>query len=413
MGTDLAGWLAVLLRFTHVVAAIMWIGNSLLFTWMELNLLPPKRSTDKDLLGTLDMLHGGGVFHLQKKVLHPDNIPTPLHWFMWQSYTTWITGFVLLLTLFHTGSGAFLLDPTKSSMPGYLAIIASLAGLLGGWLVYDGIWRSPLKKQPALAIAISLGLLIFVAALYNQAFNGRAVYLQIGAMMGTMMSANVFFHIIANQRKFMAALRAGKEHELSLGKAAKQRSLQNHYMTFPVIFLMLSAHFPQLYSAEWNVAILAVLIVSLILIKYLMNSRYYFKEWLHAIYGAVFTAVCMIFLLLSLPSIYAKNSVTTTAQREVMEGRKVFTSQGCGACHMEGSSDLAPNLHGIFGKTVVLTDQSETIVDAAYLRESIVDPQSRIVQGYTPSMPSFSTLSEEEIQALIAYIQSTSAPPRP
>lgn len=402
MESDLAGWVAVVFRFVHVLAAIMWIGNSLLFTWMELNLLKPKPGASPDLLGTLDMLHGGGVFHLEKKVLEPGRIPSPLHWFMWQSYTTWLSGFVLMLTLYHTGGGTFFVDATKTSLPGWGGVLLSVGGLVAGWLVYDAIWRSPLKARPVAAVALCFVLLMAAAWAFSLIFNGRALYLQIGAMMGTLMSANVFFHIIRNQHRFMAALEAGKPHDVELGKAAKARSLHNHYMTFPVLFLMLSAHFPQLTSAEWNVAILGVLIAGLAFMKYLMNSRYRFADWLPAMGGAFALCVAAIYALLALPG-----AMQAAPSDPAVAGRKLFVSKGCAACHMEGPSALGPSLAGIYGTTQELTDGTKIVVDEAYLTASILDPHKQVVKGYAPVMPSYRvTLADAQIADLVAYIRS-------
>lgn len=309
MEYEIAGWSSVILRFVHVIAAIMWIGNSILFTWMELNLIAPAPAKpDKNgnipenpLLGHLDMLHGGGVFHLEKRIIDPKAIPVPLHWFMWQSYTTWISGVLLLVSVFYIHGGSALMDGTKSSLTGFTPIASSVGGIIVGWLVYDTIWRTKLKDHKAIAVPVSLALILVAAWFYNQFFNGRAVYIQIGVMMGTFMTANVFIHIISNQKKFMASLLAGKPHDLKYGKQAKLRSMHNHYMTFPVLFLMLSGHFPQLTSAERNVPILAVLILSLVAVKFLMNSRYYYRHWLLTIFGSFVTACGIIALLLICP----------------------------------------------------------------------------------------------------------------
>ena len=413
MESDFVTWLGVIARFVHVLAAIMWIGNSLLFTWMEFNLIKPSgEDPDTSKLGVLDMLHGGGVYHLEKRVLKADGIPSPLHWFMWQSYTTWLAGFVLLLTLYHSGSGTFFLDATKSTLPGWAAVGLSLTGILGGWLVYDGIWRSPLRKFPRSALLLSLLLLFTAAAFYNQIFNGRAVYLQIGAMLGTLMTANVFFHIIPNQRKFMAALEAGLPHDLELGKQAKSRSLQNHYLTFPVLFLMLSAHFPQLTGADWNIPILAVLVVSLMLIKLLMNSRYHFRDWLPCLGGTFLFSCSAIFIFLVLPGVI--HSSNSPEQIQIAAGKQLFLGKGCAACHMQGSSALAPDLHGVFGTTQRLADGKEVLADDAYLRESILTPQAKIVQGHHPTMPVFAgLLTEPQVDSLIAYIRSIGGSPPP
>lgn len=412
MNSDWLATLGILFRFVHVLAAIMWIGNSLLFTWMELSLLPARKGRDPDdLLGTLDMLHGGGVFHLEKKLLHPHAIPERLHWFKWQSYTTWLTGFALLAALFYAGHGDALLDSSKTALPGGAAIPLSLGGIIGGWLIYNSLWNSPLKNHPLPGIAASLTALIAAAAFYNQVFNGRAVYLQIGAMLGTLMSANVFFHIMTNQRRFMAALHEGKPHDLELGRQAKRRSLHNHYMTFPVLFLMLSAHFPQLYGAEWNVGILAVIIVTLMLVKHLMNARHHFANWLPVLGCTVITALGILSVLVSLPSALHAAGWTGPAD-PVREGRKLFLSEGCAACHMEGPSQIAPSLTGVFGTRQDLESGESVVVDDEYLKMSLLEPQRHIVRGFAPTMPSFKDrLNEPQIAELIFYIRSIGPKP--
>jgi uncharacterized membrane protein len=399
MESEIAGWLSVVFRFVHVLAAIMWIGNSILFTWMELNLIAPEpgEAEEKpDLLGHLDMLHGGGVFHLEKKIINPQAIPVPLHWFMWQSYTTWISGVLLLVSVFYIHGGAALVDATKTDLTGWRAIALSVGGIVGWWLIYDSIWKTKLKEKPAIAVPLTLALILAAACLFNQYFNGRAVFLQIGAMMGSSMSANVFFHIIRNQKKFMRSLLAGQPHDMKYGKQAKLRSMHNHYMTFPVLFMMLSAHFPQLTSATRNVPVLGVIIVALMAVKHLMNSRYYFKHWLASIF-AVFIAACVLIgAFLATPS----GKITASG-----EGAKLFVSQGCAACHQAGASQLAPELKGIFKSTQTLADDSKIIADEAYLIDSIKQPQHRIVKGYAAAMPTL-PLSEQQIDQLVAYLKS-------
>lgn len=402
MESEIAGWLGVIFRFVHVLAAIMWIGNSILFTWMELNLIPPRPEEEKkDLLGHLDMLHGGGVFHLEKRIINPAAIPVPLHWFMWQSYTTWISGVLLLTCVYYVHGGAALLDATKTSLTGWAAIGLSVGGIVGWWLVYDTIWKTKLKERPMVAVPLTFALLIAAACLFNQCLNGRAVFLQIGAMLGSSMSANVFFHIIQNQKKFMKSLAAGLPHDMKYGKQAKLRSMHNHYMTFPVLFMMLSAHFPQLTSAERNVPILGVIIVSLMAVKHWMNSRYYFKHWLKAIFGTFITACVLIGLLLNMGS-----GKTADSSPAAAAGAKLFVSQGCAACHQMGSSQIAPDLTGISHSTQTLTDASEVVVDEIYLRESIRQPQMKIVKGYAAAMPPFAHLSDEQVEQLVAYLKT-------
>jgi uncharacterized membrane protein len=409
METEMAGWLSVVFRLVHVVAAMMWIGNSLLFTWMELNLIPapPKKDgEDHELLGHLDMLHGGGVFHLQKKIINPAAIPVPLHWFMWQSYTTWLSGVLLLISVFYVGGGSAMLDATKTTLAGSTAICLSVAGILVGWLIYDTLWKTGLKERKWVMVPLSFALILATAYGYNQVFNGRMVYLQIGLMMATCMSANVFFHIIQNQKKFMASLQAGRPHDLKYGKQAKLRSMHNHYMTFPVIFMMLSAHSPQVTSAGQNVPILGVIIATLAAIKFFMNSRYHFRYWL-ATAVAVFTLACLLIsVLLAVPT-----RQEVMAATGVVAGAKRFVSLGCAACHQVGAAQIAPNLVGIYNTPQALADGSTILADEAYLRESILHPQLKVVKGYAAAMPSYAHLPANEIDELLAYIKSLTSTP--
>lgn len=404
MESEIAGWLSIIFRFVHVLAAIMWIGNSILFTWMELNLIAPKPDddrSDKDLLGHLDMLHGGGVFHLEKRLLKPDAIPVPLHWFKWQSYTTWITGILLMASAFYIHGAAALVDATKTSLTGWSAIGLSVGGMLGWWVIYDTIWKTNLKERPRIAVPLTFGLILSAAWFFSHYFNGRAVFLQVGVMMGTAMSANVYFHIIRNQKKFMASLAAGLPHDIKYGKQAKLRSMHNHYMTFPVLFMMLSGHFAQLTSATQNIPILGVIILALMMIKYLMNSRYYFRHWLTAIFGTFLLATGAIAALLAVP---AKTSAGVS--NDVAEGQKLFINQGCAACHQMGAAQIAPDLQGIFNSTQILTNDTKVIADEKYLLDSIRQPQLQIVKGYAAAMPAYSHLSENELFKLVAYLKS-------
>ncbi|MCZ6674163.1 MAG: urate hydroxylase PuuD, partial [Verrucomicrobia bacterium] len=229
MDAGLIEFFNIVFRFIHIVAAIMWIGNSLLFTWMEINLLEDKENDES--LGNMNMLHGGGIFFLEKRVIKPDEIPSRLHIFKWQSYTTWISGFILLVSVFYTRGGTLLLDPSKTDLPAYMGLVISLGSLIGGWLFYDLLWRSPIRNQTIVGLLITFAAILIYASWLETVFNGRAVYLQMGAMLGTWMSANVRFHIMPNQDKMMASLLEGKPHDLKVGKQAKIRSWHNHYIT--------------------------------------------------------------------------------------------------------------------------------------------------------------------------------------
>lgn len=406
MITEFADWSAVVFRFVHVIAGIMWIGNSLLFTWMEINLI--KDDKDPDSLGYMNMLHGGGVFFLDKRILKPGRIPEPLHWFRWQSYTTWISGVILIVSILFVHGGGYLLDTTKTDMNADEAVLLSLVLIVLGFLCYDFFWRSPIKNKPKLGIAITFAAVLLVAAWLDTIFNGRAVYLQLGMIMGTWMTANVYFHIIPNQKKFMANLEAGKEHDLELGKAAKTRSLHNHYITFPVIFLMLSSHYGQLTAAERNVMAMAVIIVALMFIKHMMNVYLTDKLWLPKAFGAFGGAAVLVALLLHVPTAAPKGATEdeTAALLAAVEGKQLITSKGCIACHVQGQNSIAPSLHGLWGTEREFIDGTTAIADEAYIRESILHPGARIVKGFAAAMPAYEELDDDELDALLAYIKS-------
>lgn len=399
MSPELLDFFNIVLRYTHVIAAIMWIGNSLLFTWMEINLL--QRKDDPNLIGYMDMLHGGGVFHLQKRVLKPDTIPSPLHWFYWQSYTTWLSGFFLLVTYFFTRADTLMLDPSKTDLTGTAAIIISLSGIFGGWILYDLYWRSPLKNYLTAGAVVWIVLVVLYTIGLNQVFNGRAVFLQVGMTLGSFMTANVFFHIIPNQRKLMKALRSGEDHNITAGKAAKFRSLSNHYITFPVIFMMLSGHFPVLYGSERRVLILTIIIIALIVIKHMMNIRNTFRPWF---------AISSLAFLGGTAGIVAAIAVPQDSKPEYSElaakGEKRFVQIGCVACHQESSSSMAPILSGIYMSERELANGEKVIADETYLRESILQAPAKVAKGYPPSMPAYTTmLNDTQVDELVAYLK--------
>ena len=235
----------------------------------------------------------------------------------------------------------------------------------------------------------------------DSVFNARAVYLQVGMTLGSFMTANVFFHIIPNQKKIMKALQEGEEHSLNVGKAAKFRSLANHYITYPVIFMMLSAHFPILYGSEQNVLILALIIAALIIVKLMMNQRNSFKPWPAVLIGTFVATTASIAAILSIPQPSA-SQLSPAAEG----GKAVFSQLGCVACHQGANISIAPNLSGLFGKTRELADNTEVLVDEAYLRESILAPNAKIAKGYASAMPIYGPIvNEAQVSQLIAYIK--------
>jgi uncharacterized membrane protein len=410
MSPELIEFFNVVFRFTHVVAAIMWIGNSLLFTWMEINFIKDPKKNTKGAIGHMNMLHAGGVYFLEKRVIDPQNIPEKLHVFKWQSYTTWISGALLLILTFYTRPGTLMLDPSKTDMAGWMATVISLASLVMAWVIYDLIWHSPLKKVPAAAAAVITLSFFAYACWINGFFNGRFVLLQLGAMIGTTMSANVRFVIIPNQKKIMAALLEGKPHDLETGHQAKMRSLTNHYVTFPVIFLMLSAHFPSIYAEYYYLPIVFLISACLVLIKYLTNIYNEFADWLFASIATFVLGVGAVLLIMMIPTPEpesAPGEMPVVVSQDAIIGKELFGSKGCIACHQPIASTIAPSLVGLYGTETKLASGETVLADEAYLHESILFSNAKTAYGYAPSMPGYDgVFSDEEVEQLIAYIKS-------
>lgn len=410
MSPELIEFFNVVFRFTHIVAAIMWIGNSLLFTWMEINFIKDPDKNAKGAIGHMNMLHAGGVYFLEKRVIDPNDIPAKLHVFKWQSYTTWISGALLLILTFYTRPGTLMLDPSKTDMAGWMATVISLTSLVIAWVVYDLIWHSPLKKKPAVAAAV-LTLSLFAYAYWIDGFfNGRFVLLQLGAMIGTTMSANVRFVIIPNQKKIMTALMEGKPHDLEAGHQAKMRSLTNHYVTFPVIFLMLSAHFPLIYGEPYYLPIIFVICAVLVLLKYLMNIYNEFSDWLYASIAAFVAGVGAVLIIMMIPHPTPKlaaGEVPVVLSENAIVGKKLFGAKGCVACHQPIDSSIAPSLVGVYGTERRLASGGSAIADEAYLRESILQATAKVSYGYAPTMPGYEgAFTDEEVDLMVAYIKS-------
>ena len=266
-------WLNLLLRVAHVVAAIMWIGDSFLFMWLDSHLVSPSRPREGDVAGELWMTHSGGFYEVVKRrALRPEELPGALHWFKWESYTTWITGFFLITVVYFLG-GAAVLTPVDGPLGHWAAVALSLGLLLGGVVLYHLLCLTGLVGRYRLFGLLGLALVSGLAWGLSHVFTPRAVFLQVGAMLGTIMSSNVLLRIIPAQRHMLAMTRAGQPVDTSYGLAAKQRSTHNHYLTFPVLLTMLSNHLPAVYGHPQAWLVLALLFVFAVGVKQAMILR--------------------------------------------------------------------------------------------------------------------------------------------
>jgi len=271
MTVDWAEWLNLAIRWFHLTAGIAWIGSSFYFVWLDNHLVPPKSG---EASGEVWSVHGGGFYHKQKYQVAPSQMPEDLHWFKWEAYTTWITGFFLLALVYWVGAESFLIDPAKAALSQAEAVGIGAASLVVGWLVYDGLCRSPLGQDNRVLGAVWFAALVAAAFGLDQVFSARGAYLHVGAIIGTAMVGNVFFVIIPNQRKVVAALVAAQVPDPALGKAAKARSLHNNYMTLPVLFIMISHHYAMTYGAGRPWLVLALLGATGVAVRHVFNLRH-------------------------------------------------------------------------------------------------------------------------------------------
>lgn len=266
-------WGSLLLRWAHVITAIAWIGSSFYFIHLDLS-LKKAPGLPAGVGGEAWQVHGGGFYRMQKYIVAPPELPKELTWFKWESYATWITGFFLLCWVYYAQSGLYLVDPSVLALSPWAAAAVGIGGLIGGWLVYDGLCRSPLGRHDGALAAVGFVFLVAAAYGFTHVFGGRGAFIHTGALIATLMTANVAHVIIPNQRKIVADLMAQLAPDPALGKAAKQRSTHNNYLTLPVVFLMLANHYPLAFGTRWNWLIVALVIVAGAVIRHFYNSRH-------------------------------------------------------------------------------------------------------------------------------------------
>lgn len=329
-------WLNALLRWIHVIAGILWIGDSLLFMWIDRHLHRDPQSR-KDVDGVTWLLHSGGYYQLEKRALIPGRVPPYLRWFWLEATTTWLSGFLLLIVVYYLSAAALMVDPAVRQLTPGQSVAAGLGLLLAGWLMYDGLWQSALTRWPGVAAGVSLALLVVVNYLITHLLSARAAFLHVGAMAGTIMAANVWIHIMLPQRQMMRAAREGREIDASLSLHAKTRSAHNSYLTFPVIFLMISNHFPGIYGAPLPWIVLTLIFVFGAGVRHLMLVE--MKAAWGTVLGTAAAAVALV--VLTVPRATAPSISRSTGATPVPSFAQVRTIivQRCAICHSETPID--------------------------------------------------------------------------
>jgi uncharacterized membrane protein len=276
MEAYLVDWLNLLARWVHFITGVAWIGASFYFIWLDNHLETPRSAedVDKGVGGEVWSVHGGGFYHAQKYKVAPQVIPETLHWFKWEAYSTWLSGMFLLVLVYWYGAQVYLIDSSVAELTSLAAVGLAAAFIAGGWIVYDLLCKTKLGENERLFAAVLFGLVAVLAWGLCQLFSGRGAYIHFGAVLGTIMVANVFFVIIPGQRRMVEAAKRGEVPDPRDGLRAKQRSVHNTYFTLPVLFVMTSNHYAMTYSHEYNWAILIAISLAGALIRIYFVARH-------------------------------------------------------------------------------------------------------------------------------------------
>jgi len=362
MADVILAWVSALLRWTHVVAGIAWIGSSFYFIAADLS-LRGRAGLPDGVKGETWQVHGGGFYHIQKYLVAPAHMPEELTWFKWEAYGTWIFGFLLLAATYYVQPALYLIDPSVAALEPWQAVAISLASLAIGWLLYDLICRSPLGRDTRV-LTIAVGVLVAAASeLYLRLFGGRAAFLHVGALVGSLMVGNVFFLIIPNQKKVVADLVAGRQPDPRLGAQAKQRSTHNNYLTLPVLFLMVSNHYPMTWGTGHARLVLAGLFLTGFLVRHFFNMKHSGLmpyRWLWPAAALVMAGT----IALTLPSPAAKLSgpVSLAEVSQIVAAR-------CAPCH-----SATPTFEGIAQapKGIAFDTPAQITAHTAEIRQQVV-----------------------------------------
>ena len=328
-------WSEMIVRWVHVIAGVAWIGSSFYFIALDLSLKPGKE-LPKEANGQAWQVHGGGFYNMVKYLVAPSKMPDELTWFKWEAYSTWISGMALMSLVYYGSTSLYMIDLEILDITPGQAVLLSLGGILVGWVVYDGLCRSPLGRNDLVLALSGLIFLIVLSYIYTQIFSHRGAFMQMGISIGTMMVANVAMVIIPGQKKVVKALKAGEEPNPIYGARGKQRSLHNNYLTLPVIFVMLGVHYPIIFATEYSWLILGLILIIGALIRHFFNSKH---KGLPAPYWTWLAASLLVVCCISLSYVGGPTnedyeiSHLNLSKDEVHNSAVELVIDRCSACH--------------------------------------------------------------------------------
>ncbi|HET7189339.1 MAG TPA: urate hydroxylase PuuD [Gemmatimonadaceae bacterium] len=326
-------------RWVHVIAGIMWVGNSMLFNWLDRTLSPPS-TPGEGMQGESWLLHSGGFYFIEKTQLAGQPLPRTLHWFKWQAYTTWISGVVLLLAVYYVGGRAALADPAVATLSHGAAVAIGVGSIFVGVGIYELTHRFVAPRAPTLANAILIGAFVAIVYALTHLLSGRAAFLHVGAMLASIMAGNVALTIIPSQRDLVKSVAGEGRADPAISARAKRVSINNNYITFPVIALMVSAHFPSVYSHRWSWLLLLLIVAVGAVVRHLMNIRFTTPWWQPALIGTVAAGAIALYALLTLGAPAAASTANAGVPSVVtFDDARHVIDRRCAACHSLQPSD--------------------------------------------------------------------------
>ena len=367
-------WTELILRWFHVIAGIAWIGSSFYFIALDLSLKQNKNLPDKSH-GEAWQVHGGGFYHLVKYLVAPSKMPSELTWFKWEAYATWVSGFALLALIYYAGAELYMIDIVKYDLEKYEAVIISLLGVVFGWVIYDFVCRLSLKTNVYVLISSIFILITVMSWAYSEIFSYRGAFMQIGTVLGTIMVANVLMIIIPGQKKVVASLLANEIPDPIHGAIAKQRSLHNNYLTLPVIFIMISNHYPLIYATKYSWIIISIILIIGALIRHFFNIKHTGAKPPYWVCVPIIILGSIIFYISDLGKPKLSNVKNTATLIELIPEKTLVSAQEiivskCSMCHakeplwenmknapklvnLETPTDIINNIDNIYKQSVL------------------------------------------------------------
>ncbi|MFZ6679439.1 urate hydroxylase PuuD [Undibacterium sp. Tian12W] len=396
-------WLNLIVRWLHLITGIAWIGASFYFVWLDNTIRPPKPGSElanKGVSGELWAVHGGGFYNPQKYLIAPEELPEELHWFKWEAYATWLSGFAMLFIVYYFNASAMMIDKSVADLTSWQAIGIGLGTLLVGWTVYDLLCRSPLGKREGLLGIIMFVFIVATAFVLSKFLSGRAAYIHVGAMIGTMMVGNVLMLIIPGQRKLVEAMQQGKSPDPIHGQKAKQRSVHNNYFTLPVLFIMISNHYAMTYNHEYNWLVLATIMAAGVLIRHFFNLRHKgITNWAYPAAGVTLLLAVAIAIAPKPPAkVAAPDPALSAAEADKAQFTKVqgIIQQRCASCH-----SAAPTQPGFATAPAgIKLDTPELI------KQNAVKVNMQAVQLKAMPIGNMTQMTEEERAVVGAWFQA-------